>query len=536
MSDPLTLDEVDRQGRAAADALHARIAALVDADVDVLHAAPPPPSPLDGDAPHTGGGDDDHREGEHVLVAVDADGRHTGRSRRRTRWLAVAAAAALVAAVATVVTRDPRTDVSSDQPSLLVPTAAPAGMDLTHVAVLDGTAAADAVEADISVYGDPTTADPWAGPLLSVFRQRDVDEASLRPTWGDSVTIDVRGHDAILRRASASAEEPAELDGWQIQWVEGEDQVIIAGIGGLDREDVIAAAEAVDDDEIATDGLPDGFEPLAQGPLDSAVDPMALMSLPYSTGLVLTYMPPGGADDGPFVSVLQRPGSAASVDMLRFAFPDSGPIEIRGHHGVVGRRDEHVAVQWLERDGQLVTVRGAGVSEEELVAVAEGLAPASTDEVEALVASGPGPLGPVAAGESEVAAGRTPAGSDWRLVVGPDSAEGLSGLTLEDGSGSTSMGVARPPGEAPALELTSVALDDADVDAASTLVYGTVTAEASEVVLEAPGHSPLVLDRRPVDGWSRLVVALVVLTADLTGASVVARAADGSELQRAPVA
>jgi hypothetical protein len=549
MSEPRPdgLDELDRRGRAAATALRERVDALVDDDAapapwtatvrrdgDGPRVARPPGS-LPGTTPppaHGLGAGGDH----HLPAAVDPTSRRglRGRMDGPARWLAVAAVAALVAGVAAIVVREPRPGVNSGQPGYLVPERAPAGMELAHAAVLDGSGAADAVRADIAVYGDPGAADPWAGPVLSVFRQRDVDDTST-PAMNEpaaAVTIEVDGHEAVLRPATSGSGAGAD-EAWQVEWTDADDRVLVSGGQGVTRDEVTAAAGAVDDDEIAADGLPDGFVSLAEGPLDSAVDPMALVSLPYTSGLVVTYRPPGSADDGPFVGVLQRPGSAESVDLLRFAFPDSEAIEVRGHHAVVGRRDGHAAVQWLEPDGQLVTVWGAGVDEDDVLAVAEGLRPASTAEVGELVASGPGPLGPVGAGDVEVASGRTEAGSDWRLVVDPAAPEGLAAVTFEDASGAMSTGALGTSGEEPALEVTTVGLDgDEPAGTGSSLVYGTAAPAATTVVLEAPGRPPVELARHPVDGWSRTVVVLAVPTADLAGASVVARGGDGAELQR----
>jgi hypothetical protein len=535
MSAALTRDELDRRGRAAAAALRARVDALVDLDPGL---PAPAEAPIPPGSPGLRDGDDRDGDSEHVLVALDADGRDRARHRRRVRWLAVAAAAALIAALATMVAREPRTHVDSDQPRLLVPAAAPAGMDLVWVQPLDGSDRDPAVDIETAVYGEAAAADPWHGPVIVVLQQHVGDDrpSDFQPPMdAHRETIDIAGHEAILSEGTFTGAEAAGGDGgdaWQVTWTAGDERLVVGGSPGVGRDQVIAAATHVEDGRVAAAGLPDGFDLLARGPLDAAVDPMGLTSLPYTSGLVLTYRPPGGAEDGPFIAMLQRPGDPEAVDLLRFAYPDGRSVEVRGRHGMLGVRDDHVALQWLEPDGQLVTLYGLGFAEEVLLAMAEDLTEIAPGEVSDLAATTPGVLGPAPAGGVVVAEGRTPAGTDWRVTVGPAAPEGMAALTLEhadpSGESSTSESFGPP---------TALAASTVELDGGRTLVYGTTPSEAATVAVEAPGRSPVPLDAHPVEGWAGMAVVTGTVTpADLpAGTALVARAADGTELHRYPL-
>ncbi len=532
-----TFDQLDRRGRAAAAALRTRIDALVDDDAWPTPWRTGADGADPGDPIHTHDGDPH----DHMLVVVEpAGGRRGGRRgfRRPGAWLAAAAIVVLVAAVAAIVTREPRTTVSSDQPRYLVPGDLPAGMELRGSVAFDGSTEDMAIDAEAVVYGDGGAADPWLAPTLLVLRQRDVDELTVDDFQGDLAgatdTILVGGHEAVVEQVAGPGAAGPESGPptWQVAWLDGPDRVVVGGSAGMGRDQVVAAAQGVDGTEIPAAALPAGFVRIARGPLD-AIGVSSLVGVRYASGVALTYMRPEDPEDGPAVSIVERPGTAEAVSLLRGAFPDSEPITVHGREGVIGRRDGMVVVQWLESDDILVTVTGSQVAEADVVAVAEGMRAATAGEVEGLIAGGEGRLGPVPDGQVEVAAGQTPGGGAWRLTADPALPEGASALTLEqatESDGVTSLGSAEGGGDGPPLEVATSSLDDA-----TAIVYGTAAAEATSVTLEAPGRPPQALDLYAVEGWSRAALALAVPTGDLDGASLVARTADGTELARTPL-
>jgi hypothetical protein len=477
-------------------------------------------------------GRDDHGRDDPGLVHLARVDRDGGRRRPWGRLLLAAAAVVLLAAVAAVVVgRDGTTDVArSADPPALVPGWVPDGMQLTRAVTLADAADPAAAGATITVYGDTSADDPWADTVWVAAAPGDDPGPPPTDDGGEPITID--GHPGVIREGSP---ELAELGArWQVLWyADGATHTVGAG-DGWSREQVVAAAEAVEGDTIGHAGLPDGYVDLAHGGLGATTAYAA--SGDRASGLVLSYQAPaaGTEETTTLLGVIQRPGAPAEVDLLRHGFRDSGETTVRGHRAAVGRGDGMVALQWLE-DGQLVTVMGTGLDEPAVARVAEELRPAGEGEVRRLLDEHPvNSFDPVPEGQEAVVEGETAAGDRWRVLVTQDAAEGMSAVTLEtitaDGSGSSGT---EASGGGPAAGPVEVSMDqprDADV-----VLYGVVAPEVASLAIEAPGRPPIEVTATEVANWERRVFGTSVPTAEATDAWLVARGADGQELGRQPL-
>jgi hypothetical protein len=569
-TDNARLDALDRRGRAAGrtllDDLAARGAHTVVADDTPTGPAAPagaadPTVPVGttdtGPAPSDPPGTTEPAPipatellalPEPTVIHLDRPAvRGRGRpARRRLLAAAVVAALAAVGGAVTVVTRDDgRPPLSSGGPvDQLLPSWVPEGFEPVSAFDIPDPGAAG-FSADIAVYGDPSSDDPWSATVSVVHFVADEELLGGRSSGGEAVTV--AGHDARLR----------ESDGfgggrqWEVEWQVDDGLLIVAGPASPDE--VLAAAEtATTEPAIEPSGLPGGYSELARGPftdsllftslfegfVDDSTDGAA-----EGSGLAVTYADP--ADSGqvrPAVVVARRPGPASAVDLLRLWLTDTEASTVRGRHAVIGRGDELpgsageagvVAVQWAEPEGQLVSVVGFGVGEDAVLQVAEGLHPADPEEVAELredhAVADPREFDDVPDGHVVVASGDSPAGQ-WRVVADASPQANIGALTLERLSGAIG-GTASTTGDRvePPVDV------QADISDGTIVIWGVLWVDAASVTAEAPGREPVTLDSHEVEGWSQRVVA-DAFPDDHFGpdetVSVVARDADGREVGR----
>jgi hypothetical protein len=260
------------------------------------------------------------------------------------------------------------------------------------------------------------------------------------------------------------------------------------------------------------------------------------------SGLAVTYADPSDNDAvRAAVVVGHRSGPASAVDLLRLTFPDGGVTSVHGRHAAIGRGDELpgsageagvVALQWAEPEGQLVTVVGFGVAEDDVLKVAEGLRSAGAGDVAAL-RDGQVPasreFGGVPEGHVVAASGVSPTGQ-WRIVAETSRQDNIGALTIDRmwgaiaSTSSTTGDRVEPP-----LDL------QADISDGTIVVWGVLYVDAAAVTVEAPGREPVPLGLHEVDGWSHPVVA-GAYPLDIAGSrgqmDVVARDAAGREVAR----
>ncbi len=507
------LVELDRRGRAAASALRSRVEALVAVD------DPTPWSDALGGATAAAGRPDLTHGLDEVVPGESSDGHDTEPPTPHVVRLDRAPRAARAIAAVAAPWRwwrrwwrsPPRARPSPSSTAATIPTspaAGPArcccpagcrpGSSPRRRSTRPTGPSPGGVGGESAVYGDARAADPWARTLAVVHFAVPPETAG---DWqfDDGEPVTVAGHEAIVSEIDET-DAGSGGPGWQVRWEVDDGTLAVAGTG-LSRDDVLAAAaEASEAPAIGAAGLPDGFAELARGPLDAA-SPMFFDMATPAAGLVVSYSAPAAGDDDTegetVLMIVQRPGEAAAVDLLRGSYPDSEGVTVRGRHGVVGRGEGDLVVQWLEPGGQLVSVIGVGVTEQALLQVADRLRPAGPDEIAALLAEhgvpAAGEFDDVPDGAVEVAAGEEAGdGGRWRVVVDPAMGETLAALTVErvsaggssSGSSSSGMSTDGDGPDAPALELTTDS-----TEGASTLVYGTVVAGATTVTIEARAGS-----------------------------------------------
>ena len=538
-TDDARLDALDRRGRAAARTLLDDLAARGATTLVAEHPAAPAVPATESPAPP-----------EPLVIHLGRPTPRRGPQPARHRWLAAAVVAVLaaVAGAVTVATRDDgRPDVSSGGGPLdhLLPGWLPAGLEPVHAIDIPDTAAAG-FSADVAVYGDPDSDDPWSAPLAVVHLVADEELLGGPPSGGEAVTVD--GHEARLRDSEGLG-DGSPGGAWEVGWQVDDGMLIVSG--ALTREEVLAAAEAATTEPaIEGSGLPDGYAELARGPFTDSLLFTSLFegvvpdSAGEGSGLAVTYADPSDTDAvRTAVVVAQRSGPASAVDLLRMWIPDADAITVHDRHAVIGRGDELpgsageagvVAVQWAEPEGQLVTVVGYGVDEEAVLRVAEGMRPADAGEVAALrdshAVAAPRRFGEVRAGQVAVATGESRTGQ-WRIVANARRGDNIGALTIDRvwgaiGSTSSTTGDrVEPP-----LDLQA---DDAD---GTVVVWGVLWVDAASVTAEAPGVEPVTLDTHEVDGWSHPVVADAFPDDHFASSSgevaVVARDAAGREVAR----
>lgn len=512
---------LDARGRQAATRLRAAVdAVLAEA---AAGAAPDGPDGLDGpdcpDCPDVADGPDVAVVGLRRTVP----GRGPGRGRGRT-WLLAAAVLAVVGLVTALVllarADDQEGMVTDDVPSYLVPGWLPDGWEVQDARTLHVEDTPGALTGSITVYGAIGADDPWTGPRVTVWQGRGED---LGADEGSGIEqIEVGGRPATFE------DQDGKL---VVTSVDGEDLVMVMG-DQLDRPAVLTAAEAAVGGDVA-EGLPDGFEQVASGPLSA----MGTMSGFAFDGLSVVY---GGVGSDGQVGVVQQAGDADDAELVRLMADDVEVTEVRGLPAyLVGG----TLLQWYEPSaGLVVTMVAADTDPSVLTRVAEGLRVGRPGEVDDLVRAhgSSGSFERLQPGEVVVTEGEDAEGRPWRVVASDDGSDGF-GLEFADDYGSSGTGVSKDGGWGTlSVDVAShgeAGLHDPEGRTSSVGIYGAVTSEATELVVEVPGHEPIVLELHIVTGiagWDEKVFGAMV-PVDLGPAEVVARDSAGNELARVPL-
>ncbi|HKA85906.1 MAG TPA: hypothetical protein VKD21_18715, partial [Acidimicrobiales bacterium] len=417
--DGTALAELDRLGARAAVALRERVDAAIELE--------PVPTRGDVDRSTVGTG-----AGEPLVVDLGRSSAPRAHSARGRRALLAAAAVLILvgASVAIVLTRDDRPAVTSGQPGYLVPGWLPEGLgpEPDTVALNGDQGSGPGFGGEVAVYGSGSADDPWAGPTVGVVHV--VPDPSSFGDETDGEPITVGGHEATLTHDDRA---------WNVQWSEDGGRVVVRGVD-LGRDEVLAAAAAASAaPAISLAGLPDGFAEIGRGPLDAVV----AAGYPSESGLSITYAA-AAADDDTYLAVVQRPGSAASVDLARWgSFDlDSSSTTVRSEHAVVARFSGATLLQWHEPAGALVTLVASGLDDDAVRRVAEELRPAGGAEIDRLVREH-GTPSPAQSGFSSLEEGQVQVVSgkrgdiQWRLVASVDQEPRLGSLSYEEASASS---------------------------------------------------------------------------------------------------
>lgn len=155
-----------------------------------------------------------------------------------------------------------------------------------------------------------------------------------------------------------------------LSWPQADGQTVEVATYGLTQADLVRLAESLlaGDARSAEPALPPGFSPV-----DSAA---------RDTGS--TSVQTWEADDGTRFEVSIAEVTGATLDDVAVWLPGGRAVKVRGTTGVFSDRHGGDLV-WLEQGRAAVTVHGTGLSEPELMAIAEGLRPVGTREWRELV-------------------------------------------------------------------------------------------------------------------------------------------------------
>lgn len=467
----------------------------------------------------------------------------SGRSRRP---LAIAAAVLLVAGAvggAVALTRGGDGDgnlkaAGVDRPRPFVAGALPDGLQLAGVFSSDDAAAdEEALLGRFHLYADDGT--PVAGIALAPPIEELVDDVD-----GDGeITGDERPEVVTVDGTEVWHIQPVFGTTWSA--VDHGDRTVVAIAPDLTaaQRDALAAGASLEAGVLRVDpGTVEAWE--LRAVLDDGMDAFPIAGSRRGIGRdghQAVYFGGGGETGLTVTSTAAQDGAIEAMTLLA---PDHGPVRVRGRDGLLVRFpvDEHtpdmVSVSWEERPGERVTVGGIGLTEAQVLAIAEDVRPAAAEEWQILERDTRlGRLSDVVNHEGtavdELAAGELPGGVVYRVTwLTPSSdadpargpqVEGLD-VTLRvpgsDSTGSTSWDGPAPFGETVVAgsggrHLAAGIVDEAVVTVRIERSDGSVVGEHE--VRAAGGHR----------AWAAELVE--------DGLVAVALDASGAELTRMPV-
>lgn len=481
-------------------------------------------------------------------TAIPGPAPHNGQSRSR-RYLAAAAAVAVLAGgavgIAAVTRDDGKSDVTGTQIEPARPYVAgwlPDGLEPFGFGSFDGRTGEGGAEllGSFHVFGEHGSVEVGigSGPSIDDFAEDDSTGSSRR------TRVEVDGR-TVWHVATPFA---SAGDTWSVVPAGDRSVVVVAPSLSDEERDRIAARSVVDDELVVPSEVSERWT--AMGVID---DPLAMS--PYAAGVgtgspvhQATYgtVPSAGSSSigDRSVSITSRSTTDDPTIAVQLLVPDARPIDVRGRSGTAGSIDvEGVGTQklvvWTERPGEVVAVFGLGITDEEMIRIAEDVRPADpdqwrADERDSRLGRWSDAINHPGADVVELGSGELPDGSAWRLAYvvpgpetppdGPYDTEPTVEVRLHvEGENSTNS--SSWDGEAPFRETArttsgsvSVAGGLVDPEVASVrveTVSGDVLAE--HPVLVAEGHS----------GWTSEVGP--------AGTVVVALAEDGAELGRLPL-
>lgn len=291
-------------------------------------------------------------------AAVVLHGAQRARRGGRRLWPATAAVAAVLALVVSLVLLqdgggEPSTTTGATgtpgATEYLLPDWLPEDWEPQVAVLATGSEGANVVAGEVVIYGDGALDDPWAGPRLTAIRSEQPPDETTNEDVGRAErheAITIAGHEGVL---VPDDRQPAA---WA---VEGEHSLGVTGVD-VAAELVADAAEHLrDDPAIGAEGLPNGYEEIARGPL-GAIGPGGV-GQGVEEGLTVAYGEPSART--PALVLTQRPAAGPeAAELLRMLGDDP-----------IGSQDEPVEIDVVETE-----VRGetAYAINEVVGAVADG--------------------------------------------------------------------------------------------------------------------------------------------------------------------
>jgi hypothetical protein len=238
---------------------------------------------------------------------------------------------------------------------------------------------------ELVLYGDPSSGDPYAEPMLGLFRNIN-DEVDHRGD-GDGRPVLVRGHEGTAAPITAFQQTVLPELGTVVAWSEDGRSYGLYGRGWpMSRADeLVAIADGIEVTpeaaHIAAEALPSGYEEIVTGPQTavSLLLPEALYSLRYEVD-----GPPVEGAGMVLLSGLQQ--SDAEFEAARFLTLGVEPGQLGDREVLEGEvwHDLSHLVTWREPDGLVVRILGLGAdleTVEALGAAARELTPAEWAEL-----------------------------------------------------------------------------------------------------------------------------------------------------------
>ncbi len=168
-----------------------------------------------------------------------------------------------------------------------------------------------------------------------------------------------------------------------VSWTQADGRTVGVITFGVSQAELAGVVESLlpGDAAVVVPVLPAGFGPLKSGAIAGA-PPVTFQN--WETG------------DGARFSVAVAEGSDSTVDDLAWWLPGSRARTVRDTTAAYLARDE-LFLTWIERPGTMVTLQARGLSEQELIAIAEGLRPIDAAAWRELTSwRGPPPFDPMA--------------------------------------------------------------------------------------------------------------------------------------------
>lgn len=483
-------------------------------------------------------------EPDHLTAPVPA-----ARSGRSRRPLAIAAAVVLVAGAATGVVVANRDDGGKTITATTLSPARPFEAGWLPDGLTPGGVGTSSVGDDRVFISDVQVLGADGDPLVAFGFGPAVAELTASGELADVESVEVEGHTVW----HVPHPYGVEHETWSVVEAGDRSIVVIAPSVPVDERDRLAIDAGVDDGTIVLPDAAQRWDRLVV--LDDLTEALPLGEMMPTAGTTshhasyndLTTVPTDRFYEGPDLR-----GATVSSTELDFdptpgtllLLPDARRVEVRGQDGVVARLPDHtqdldrILVVWQERPGEVLSVSGIGLTEDEVLHIAEDVRPAdpaawTSRERDTQLGRYSDEINYPGFRTVELGVGELDDGSRWRVVhrTPPEDAEGerwnqYAELDLrlvvpgERSTSSTSEDFGPPFGEAFRVVSGEVAM-------AAGLVDDTVAAVRIE---STDGDVLAEPDLLVADGFRAWVTEIPA-----SGAVVVALDADGSEIGRRPV-
>lgn len=213
--------------------------------------------------------------------------------------------------------------------------------------------------AHVVMYGDTSTGDPYAGPMVAVVWG---GEASYRGD-GDPTPVTVRGTQGVAAPITVFQQVVLDELGTVIAWDEGDEPVGLYGRywDASRTADLVALADALEVEDgafsLPADVLPEGYEQVYAG----TDDPMYLV---FALGSQYEVRYQHDAGEGALLRINGFVASPEEFEAVRFLAPGLQPTTIGDHDALAGgawTERGPAVVTWREPDGLVVRLTGVGI-------------------------------------------------------------------------------------------------------------------------------------------------------------------------------